>query len=174
MPFDPKLIRADAAPLDDAGEIELPDDLLELAAQLRDDATYLAERYPAEPAPLLTPLPLAAPVRRVRWHWVGTAAAALLAMLAATYRPANMVPEPTPAVSVAAALPPASASAPRSTAPSSTGATTETFITAPAGPRIERLPWAPETVVPSVSGPELEGLLDLWQNDGQELEPISI
>lgn len=47
MPFDPKLVQQAEAPLDAAGELQLPEDLLELAAQLGDDAQYLAKLYPA-------------------------------------------------------------------------------------------------------------------------------
>lgn len=47
MPFDPKLVQQAEAPLTDAGELQLPDDLLELATQLGDDAQHLAKLYPA-------------------------------------------------------------------------------------------------------------------------------
>jgi hypothetical protein len=47
MPFDPKLIHQAEAPLNEAGDLQLPDDLLELAAQLGDDAQHLAKVYPA-------------------------------------------------------------------------------------------------------------------------------
>jgi hypothetical protein len=48
MPFDPHIIRPDDAPLDAHGELQLPDDLAELAAQLGDDASFLAQTYPAK------------------------------------------------------------------------------------------------------------------------------
>ena len=47
MPFDPKLIRPDDAPLLPSGEIHLPDDLTALAEQLSDDAAHLSACYPA-------------------------------------------------------------------------------------------------------------------------------
>lgn len=47
MPFDPKLIRPDDAPLLPSGEIHLPDDLAALAEQLSDDAAHLSACYPA-------------------------------------------------------------------------------------------------------------------------------
>ena len=50
MPFDPKLIPADDAPLTADGEIKLPDDLAALAGQLRDDAAHLAAVFPATPS----------------------------------------------------------------------------------------------------------------------------
>jgi hypothetical protein len=171
VPFDPKLIQPEDAPLDAIGELDLPDDLLELASQLRDDANYLAERYPAERSELplreqLSPFP-----SRVRYWWVAGAAAAMVAVLASAYRPASLIPQATRTVSDAGSV---AASDVTASQPGPIVATAEP-TTSPAGEsRIQRLPWAPESVVPTVSGPELEGLLDLWQNDGQELEPISI
>jgi hypothetical protein len=47
MPFDPKLVRPDDAPLLPSGEIQLPDELAALAEQLSDDAAHLSARYPA-------------------------------------------------------------------------------------------------------------------------------
>ena len=47
MPFDPKLVEQAEAPLTDSGDLQLPDDLQELAAQLGDDAKYLAKVFPA-------------------------------------------------------------------------------------------------------------------------------
>ena len=47
MPFDPKLIHPDDAPLLPSGEIHLPDDLAALAEQLSDDAAHLSACYPA-------------------------------------------------------------------------------------------------------------------------------
>jgi hypothetical protein len=44
--FDPKLVEQAEAPLTDSGDLQLPDDLLELAAQLGDDAAHLAKLYP--------------------------------------------------------------------------------------------------------------------------------
>ena len=43
---DKQVIHPDNAPLKDSGELDLPDDLLELAAQLGDDARHLASTYP--------------------------------------------------------------------------------------------------------------------------------
>lgn len=50
MPFDPKLVQPESPPLDAAGELQLPDDLQELAAQLGDDAKYLAKTFPPTPS----------------------------------------------------------------------------------------------------------------------------
>ena len=164
MRFDPKLVPPAEAPLDAHGEIDLPDDLLELASQLREDATYLAAQFPA-PAPTITAQPV---TRRRGWpRWVGigaAVAAALVLMLSLAYRPAvspveTASPPMTPParahrLAVAESHPPA----PREPVP------------AASGPRIQRLPWAPTPALNEVSGPELEGLLDLWQNEQQVTE----
>jgi hypothetical protein len=47
MPFDPHLIHPEQPPLTGSGDLQLPDDLAELAAQLGDDARHLAATYPA-------------------------------------------------------------------------------------------------------------------------------
>lgn len=48
MPFDPHVIHPEEPPLDAAGDLQLPDDLAELAAQLGEDSKFLAELYPAK------------------------------------------------------------------------------------------------------------------------------
>ena len=51
MPFDPRLIHLDDAPLGPGGDLDLPDDLSALAEQLADDAAHLSARYPADRQP---------------------------------------------------------------------------------------------------------------------------
>jgi hypothetical protein len=51
MPFDPRLIHPDDAPLLPNGDLDLPDDLSALAEQLADDAAHLSARYPADRQP---------------------------------------------------------------------------------------------------------------------------
>lgn len=46
QPFEPRLILPDPPPLDDQGELDLPDDLTALAEQLQDDAAYLSNCHP--------------------------------------------------------------------------------------------------------------------------------
>lgn len=48
MRFNPRVIEAGGAPLDEEGELCLPDDLRSLAEQLHLDAAHLASCYPAE------------------------------------------------------------------------------------------------------------------------------
>ena len=51
MPFDPRIIHPDEAPLGPNGDLDLPDDLSALAEQLADDAAHLSARYPADRQP---------------------------------------------------------------------------------------------------------------------------
>jgi hypothetical protein len=51
--FQPRLIHPEPPPEDSEGDLDLPDDLSALADQLQDDATHLANRYPAEASSLL-------------------------------------------------------------------------------------------------------------------------
>jgi hypothetical protein len=163
--FDPHYIPGEDAPLTASGEIDLPDDLLELASQLRDDAAYLADKYPAVGVQALACEPKkedslkAGLQRRVRWlAAIGCIAAALLIAVGVSYLTDPRAPDnvaATPTVSVAPV------------------ATADIIIDPPAvpgGPRIGRLPWAPRPAIGEVTGPELEGLLDLWQNDEQPAE----
>ncbi len=48
MPFDPRIISSDDSSFEGVAELELPDDLLQLADQLRDDAAFLSNRYTPE------------------------------------------------------------------------------------------------------------------------------
>jgi hypothetical protein len=171
VPFDPRLIHPDDAPEDACGELDLPDDLLELAAQLQDDALYLAARYPAKVAvePLLaevTAVNVHAPTPSRR-HWLvagGSIAAALTIAVALAYRPPTEPREAALPVNNVASVSIAS------TNPPGDEVHVSTPINKPAGPRIERLPWAPVPAIGEVTGPELEGLLDLWQNDEHPAE----
>jgi hypothetical protein len=178
--FDPNYIPGEDAPLLDGGEIDLPDDLLELAAQLRDDAAYLAERYPAdlsarsasegrlvasESSPELETVrqTSADPRSRIGLKVV-TAIGSMAAALAITVAVSPMFWHDAAANNNSVAVSPPAAAAP---------ATSDIIIhepTTPGGPRIGQLPWAPTPAIGEVTGPELEGLLDLWQNDEQPAE----
>lgn len=166
MPFDPKLIQPDDAPEDAFGEIDLPDDLLELAAQLGDDAAYLAERYPATATePLVArAMPATNPVRRHirRWVALASSAAALLVALGLWWQPQERPATPVAEIEMPTSEPPV--------APKHLSNAPVTSVSTRPGPRIERLPWAPTPAIGEVTGPELEGLLDLWQNDEHPAE----
>lgn len=186
MRFDPKLIQPEAAPLDDQGEIELPDDLGELAAQLRDDALFLSARYPAR-APLASmeatvveAVEVEAPVlaesfvtsvakvpsssRRPLIIAVTAASALGLLVVAGLYRPANLHPHASESHSsvkhvLAQEVAPATETSrlvqPRDVAPTPSSTRPTTLL------------------LNGVSGPEMEGLLDLWQSSGETDSRIS-
>lgn len=99
MPFDPRILRPDEPPLDENGELVLEGKLAELAGQLRDDAVRLAEVYPpsalrqvsvdnssVEGSPDVSPLP--AHSRHARFV-VPAAAIVLLAVSAIALRVAQ-------------------------------------------------------------------------------------
>ncbi len=178
MRFDPKLVQSEDAPLDIDGEINLPDDLVELASQLHDDAAFLALRYPAQvvaqvaaQANVVTP----APVKELPARWsasrrqgwlVATASAALVLLVVTSLSsPTNDAARTLRESAASPTLPMASP------------------VTAPviASPHIPQdLPRLPVRTAPAamflngVSGPELEGLLDLWQNEHETDTRISI
>lgn len=201
MPFDPKLVQQAEAPLTDAGDLQLPDDLLELAAQLGDDARHLAQVYPAhqpceEKIGLLSAVSLAeAGERGSRGaeeknssHLTLTSgrlmrAVALVASLAAVaigiavWYPRDNAPEPIPR-NIAEA-PPTANVAHTEPQPPSTISNPQSPISNPLSPS-PPLPPPPapappasrETFLHEYSGPELEGLYDLI-GDAEE-DTISI
>lgn len=182
MRFDPKLVQPDDAPLDEQGEIDLPDDLAELASQLGDDAAYLASRYPAIAAEVVAVEPVIAreivavpdrnaprvPSRRQGWL-IASAAAALAVLIVTSVVPPNA---DTPVRGRESAH-----SAPTPVIADSDSPTVRSAQPVATPPVRER---PPLRTVPSamllngVSGPELEGLLDLWQNDDEADNRISI
>lgn len=149
MPFDPKLIQPDDAPLLPGGEIDLPADLAALGEQLRDDAQHLAQRYPAGGAEAGV---IPAPGRSRPWKkfavLAGSGLATTLAVVVAvqligplgrqnqtTMAPAGDVAEHTPAATAA----------PATLSPTGSSPTTISLT--------------------ELSGPELEALIDLWQRE---------
>jgi hypothetical protein len=182
MPFDPKLIHQAEAPLNEAGDLQLPDDLLELAAQLGDDAQHLAKVYPAvgrssapsdnESIGFLSAIPdvgvredaafpgaFPAHIRHTSRHLLR--AVALVASLAAVvvsatlWYPHNNANDPQPrnlASTPERSLSPAPALA-SPPAPAATVASPP----APAPPA----PATRDTFLHEYSGPELEGIYDL-------------
>jgi hypothetical protein len=188
--FDPRLVQPDAAPLDVAGEIDLPDDLVELAGQLRDDAEHLAALYPASAAAggglssLLTSVPvsqslqepIAIPVRSPNRDWrraaffVGTACSILgLAVMAAPHFWRDE------ARSTAVVETPAGVQATGAGATAAAPVLAETVVPVSADvPGLLRDSARPSLLLHGVSGPELEGLIDLWQKDGGQETRIEI
>jgi hypothetical protein len=182
MPFEPKIVRSGEVPFDASGdawtgdefEARLPEDLGALAVQLREDASHLAALYPAKHGQENVVAPrVSRPANRAAWLWVsaGTLAAVSLSLILALplILPDDVSTEPntltvddyrraddarrTEAHRVAGAAPDNldSREAPRSSA----GAMPAIFLQ-------------------NVSGPELEGLFDLWEADEVQQSRISI
>jgi hypothetical protein len=161
MRFDPKLIHPDEAPLAADGEIDLHDELAALAEQLRDDATYLAARYPAtgNVSPLLrgTPNPSVRlksggakdPSSRRRAAIVAGAVSGCALALALAVAGVWLMPGPLADMAEGQA------------------AIAATAVERPAAAAALVHPSShPATVsLADLSTPELEALLDLWQEE---------
>jgi hypothetical protein len=162
MPFDPRLIHPDEPPLRPDGELDLPADLAALAEQLGDDAAHLSACYPADRAPQVA---LAAELvqsagRIKRQHWfrsvavIGTGLATVAALGISLIIAAQQTPKtnrPRQPVAIAPNSVPDSTS-PSESFPVSTSATLS---------------------VGELSGPELEALLDLLDNEPRSMASIS-
>lgn len=175
MPFDPKLFRDDDANFE--GDLKLPDDLALMAEQLGDDANRLAALYPPPlPAVLAVSRPkTATPSRRSSWltrSLAGTALAVGLVTLSLvvmnTSRQSNGE-KPVPAGRLGivdenggkglrphrpayAGRPPLAHESP---SPS------------------RQVPVTPASWLGDASGPELEALMDLWEQDQPAIRSLS-
>ena len=163
MPFDPKLIREEDAGFE--GDLKLPDDLALMAEQLGDDAARLAATYPP-PVPAVLAVSReasAAQSRRTSWltrSLAGTALAAGLVTISLvasnSYRPQN-ANHPLPA-----------------TAPSPVSRALVVHESpALKGSQPQRIPVTPASWLGDTSGPELEALMDLWEQDQPAIRSLS-
>ena len=163
MPFDPNIVREEDAGFE--GDLKLPDDLALMAEQLGDDATRLAATYPP-PVPRSRTehcsVPRPAP-HRTSWltrSLAGTALAAGLVTISLvasnSYRPQDANhPLPATASPVSRALVVnEKASTPTSTEP-------------------QKIPVTPASWLGDTSGPELEALMDLWEQDQPTVRSLS-
>jgi len=167
MPFDPRLIHPDDAPLRADGDLDLPDDLSALAEQLADDAVHLSAHYPANREPqvaLAAELVQSAErIKRRSWRpatFVGGAAIASVAAIGLTlsmWATANRRPTTTDLVT----SPDASASA---TAPDELPALIPGALAAPSPTALS---------LGELSAPEMEALFDLLQRDPNHASSIS-
>ena len=172
MPFDPKLIQPDDAPLRADGDLDLPDDLARLAAQLGDDATRLAQQYPASACgDAVLAAELVESARRIkdgsrrRTRAVGVAMGAGLAAIAGL---AALVTFGQPWLRPGGALPKPSPLAGRPSLRSAVGPM--------AAPSIEPLSLtspSPTLSLGELSGPEMEALFDLLQHDPRRAGSVS-
>jgi hypothetical protein len=146
MPFDPKIIRSEDAPLTSEGDIDLPADFAALGQQLRDDAGGLANCYPAAPLPPRLKTPANRRYRLTITAICGSTAAAFLLAFAAlqfgardsVQRHINGRPDPLES-------------------PSFVSATTPTEMAS----------------FTELSQPELEALLDLMERDPSAVNRVS-
>ena len=164
MPFDPKLIREDDASFE-GGDLKLPDDLALMGEQLGDDAARLAACYPP-PMPSVLAVSRqksAALSRRTSWLTRSLAGTALTAGLVTislvasnSYRPQDAnhsLPQVAPSP-VSRALVVHEAPAPKGTQP-------------------QKIPVTPASWLGDTSGPELEALMDLWEQDQPAVRSLS-
>jgi hypothetical protein len=148
MPFDPKLIHPDDAPLLPDGEIQLPDDLAALADQLSDDAAHLSARYPASAQPqlalaaelTLSAARLKSQSRRRAAILLGVGAASVALCLLPFVRPSREMPSPAPR---------------------------ERFVDSRPAliPAARPMPAATNLSLGELSAPEMEALFDLLERD---------
>jgi hypothetical protein len=176
MRFKPRIIKPENPPLDDDGQLQLPADLQQLGQQLHREAHQLAETYP--PATIDLPPPGEADRPRQRrqrrvWQPVLQAAAAVLIVGVIWQQLPDwsaLGPQDTPS---AKRNQPDLASSGEMTG-SSDRQDWATWLswgeriaqwnrgrTLPTIPQMDQVPFLDE-----ITGPELEGFLDLW-----ELEP---
>ena len=153
MPFDPKLIRAQEPPLAADGELELPCELQALASQLRDDASHLAACYPAQRREVLAPA--TRPARRPQSITAAMSGVALAVLLLGVTAVLWRLPRPHAAAPVVAP---------------------NHVTAAPQRPlvieEVAERP-APAVSLVSLSGPELEALVDLLERDRAAVATVS-
>lgn len=199
MRFEPKIVRPSDPPelpaadrlTDEEFEARLPGELEFLAAQLRDDAAHLASVYPAGdtagntlsrraeiPEAPITP-PRRLPRRTVlAWSAAGTLASVVLALSAVslpwvvplreTHSPdlANFKSPDSARATPVEHREPALSRLVQSVVDKTDSRRHDVAGPSPAA--------APALFLQNVSGPELEGLFDLWEEDSVEQSRISI
>jgi hypothetical protein len=163
MPFDPKLIHEDDANFE--GDLQLPDDLALMGQQLGDDAARLAASYPP---PVLATLAvsrqeLIPTSRYLSWvvrSLVGTALATGLVTISLVALNSNQLPNANYEVPAAATPSPAAGALVIQVAPAN---------------RNDRssVPVTPASWLSDTSGPELEALMDLWEQDQPAIRSLS-
>lgn len=155
MRFKAKFIDVETAPVDDFDELDLPDDLAMLAEQLSDDASYLAARYPADSedqVELAKETPRKTN-RRVSTRLMAYTALASVLVLALVFVPSQLQ---DPQNNTASIDVPHHAISP----------TIE--------PENYPVEVSPAVFLQDVTGPEMEGLFDLMEQDAQAHTSVSI
>ena len=178
MPFEPKLVTPDDGPLDDETDLGVTPEFELLTAQLSADAQMLAERYPADWSESDAGVAYLARIqqsthgkagRKVVWWLMGTAAAALLLgvswgawYFAGLGESVQGQVAGSPAQGSIGGATRVDGSAVHGTEPESQDARPAVSL--------ERA----ETLLIHVSGPELEGLLDLMETQEADEPLLSI
>lgn len=190
MRFEPKIIRPSEPPelaaaehlTDEEFESRLPGELEFLAAQLRDDAAHLASVYPAgseadESVGIsAAPVESVRPSRRRTWlAWSAAGSLASVVLVAAVALPwvlpkgegrsPNLVDSKVPASPAVAPVDHREPDLGRLVQ----AVVDKTDVRDPASSSA-----TPAMFLQNVSGPELEGLFDLWEEDPAEQGRISI
>ena len=184
MRFRHRVIPPEQPPLDEAGDIELSEDLLALGDRLRHDADVLAARYPArvsdEDAELEAGRLDGNSRHPRRYRYTVRAVAGLLLAVACWPAVSRIVqqaqdsrqlvtessPESSPSESVDRHRPPS---------PVTHSIALPNVDVKPAGYDDKGpLDTTPAVFLQEVSGPELEGLLDLWEEENSTASSVSI
>ena len=196
MRFKPRIITPDNPPPDDDGQLQLPEDLQLLGRKLQAQARQLAETYPPQSTSAVTvasaqqecdPRQTAArPPKKQRqrrlWLPACQAAAAVLILVALWQQIANRtinlpqnasetkVVQREPAPRNDSILDISATWARKPAAPETTGEAWPRpfdvwpdWQTSPSAPQFDHFPFLDE-----ITGPELEGFIDLW-----DLQPVS-
>jgi hypothetical protein len=171
MPFDPQLIREDDS--DFSGELKLPDDFALMAEQLSDDAARLAAAYPP-PTLVVTRFSGFAnrlkPVTTNKWltrSFAGTALAIGLVAISLVAMNANLHKDD----SVATPSAPSPIAGP---AVDLGGKPLGSYLaTNPPSSADPKIPVTPASYLGDASGPELEALMDLWEQDQPAVRSLS-
>lgn len=184
MRFRHRVIPPEQPPLDEAGDIELSEDLLALGDRLRHDADVLATRYPAcvsdEDAEFETGRLDGNSRHPRRYRYTVRAVAGLLLAVACWPAVSRLVqqtqdsrrlvtessPESSPSGSVDQHRPPS---------PVPPSIDVPNMDVNPAGYHSKgTIDGTPAVFLQEVSGPELEGLLDLWEEENSTASSVSI
>jgi hypothetical protein len=185
MPFDPKLIEGEPAPLDDSGEIILPQELHELADRLRIESQRLSSQYVTHVVPSSAANVATSDRSNTAGGSIGWRALAVLLtcglVILLIGRPAGTPIVPTrneqrPAAGTSVPAARQETSSPASSSPTSA-------LPASSPPAVGSRPITRATdgatelsddLLREVSGPELEGLLDLLEKDSSKSNRVSI
>jgi len=162
MRFDPKIVDDGESEFDDSLELELPDDLAALGRHLESDAADLARRYPCDE----NTIPGRSARSNVRRRLAWTAAAVAVILLTVTAGPLwrSVLESPTAVEEMSVA------DHYSNVAPSVVVHEPE-----PTGELLDTVPVLyPATFLQDVSGPELEGVLDLIEHEATDEEGLSI